>query len=69
MNFAFKWDWKEQPNWLAIQEAVGKMIAAKCSMVLFLEIETESDENGLLITSCYYTKADVKGIWEQLVYK
>jgi len=67
MNFAFKWNLKEQPNWIEISNAIVQIINGYTT-VNFTEIDTKSDEHGLLISSEKLSKEQAVREWEMLIF-
>ncbi|WP_143960261.1 hypothetical protein [Litoribacter populi] len=50
INHAFTWDWKAQPDWQGIEDAITD-IMDKGYKPSFHDMETGGDDHGLLITS------------------
>lgn len=66
-NFAFCWDWKKQPNWKYIFNAIQELNSIGLTAYHY-EIETGNDDYGLLISSTpSYNKTDAFSIWKKTI--
>lgn len=61
--YTFVWDWKEQPPWNKISDAVNKL-KQQSSDIIFYDIETGSDEYSLLISVNEYDEDEAYKVWE-----
>jgi len=68
MNFAFRWDWKEQPNWIEISNAIAQIISNGYTTINLIEIETGADEYGLLVSTEMLSKEKAFNEWEMLIF-
>lgn len=50
ISYALSWDWKTQPNWVEVEEAIIDLFDNGYRPA-FYEIETGSDQYALLISS------------------
>ena len=67
-NFSFSWDWKEQPPWDKIFKAIESLYSSDLTAFHY-EIETGSDEYGLLISAnSEYTQQEAFDVWHNLEY-
>lgn len=67
-TYAFCWDWKAQPNWKIIFEAVQDLQDQNLGAYHY-EIETGSDEYGLLVSAhSGLTDSEAYRVWCETLY-
>lgn len=66
-EYAFCWDWKATPPFKKIVNSAIEMQQRGLDIAIY-EINTGSDDEGLLLSSNKYNKDEVKDIWEKLYY-
>jgi len=68
LDYSFTWDWKEQPNWNKIADAIGELNENTRDKIRFYDIETRSDEYGLVISVNDYDETEAYQVWERGLY-
>lgn len=65
LDYSFTWDWKEQPNWNKIADAINELNETTRDKVRFYDIETNADEYGLVISANEYDETEAFQTWER----
>ena len=69
ISFSFSWDWKSQPEWIGIFKAIDELFSRGHSAYHY-EIETGSDEYGLLISGYSgFSQKEAVELWMQLQHE
>jgi hypothetical protein len=60
----FQWDWKEQPDWGDVNDAVQDLwVAGDPPPLIFSVPSTESDQFGLIVTNWGLTNQQKNEVW------